>query len=313
MIANLFPTQELYNWDERASWGIGEDAFTYISNHEEMKPIQVFCHPRLLREYPVLLAYYRNIAALSQKSIGYLIGIDVKKYEDKQDNTIVLPTQDVFALTRLFNEHISLIIDSSIESFTGEELHALLLASTGAQIDGSWRNKIGEEAEKVVQLLLIKEAVKRNLLVAFIHRLGTGMDPYDPERLEDQLRDIGKYRGILLNNQTSILFSSEPDITLMGKNGLPWGVIEVKGGTDPAGALERYGAAKKSFENTRKDAPGAKTILIASCITSEARERISNDRQTIDEFFNLTEVIKEKERYHEFVNLVFAILTGAAT
>ena len=38
MIARLFPMQELYNWDERAQWGIGEDAFTYISGHAELKP-----------------------------------------------------------------------------------------------------------------------------------------------------------------------------------------------------------------------------------------------------------------------------------
>lgn len=311
MVANLFPTQELYSWDERADWGIGEDAFAYISNHEELKPIQIFCHPRLLREYPSLLYYYRHIAALSQKAVGYLVGIDIKKYEVDQDNTVILPTQDVFTLARLFNEHISLIIDSSIESFAGEELHALLLASTGSQIDGSWRNAIGEEAEKVVQRLLVKEAVKRDLLVAFMHRTGTRMDRYTAETLKEQLHDIGRYRGIILNNQTSILFSSEPDLTLMGKSGLPWGVIEVKGGTDPAGALERYGAAKKSFENTRKDAPGAKTILLASCITKEAEERIINDKKTIDKFFNLTQVIKEKEQYDEFVNLVFSILCEA--
>jgi len=234
-VANLFPTQELYSWDERANWGIGEDAFKYISSHEELKPIQVFCHPRLLREYPSLLYYYRHIAALPQKSISYLVQIDVKKYEEKQDNIVSIPTQDVFTLARLFNEHITLIIDSSIENFTGEELNALLLTSTGTQIDGAWRNAIGNEAERVVQRLLVKEAVKRDLLVAFMHRIGTGMDRYDQENFEGQLSDIGKYRGILLNNQTSILFSSEP-------------------------------------------------------------------------VFNLTEVIKEKERYDEFVNLVFSVL-----
>ncbi len=312
MVANLFPTQELYSWDERVDWGIGEDAFTYISNHETLKPIQVFCHPRLLREYPTLLAYYRHIAALSQKSVGYLVGIDVKKYEADQNNTVTLLTKDVFTLARLFNEHMSLIIDSSIENLTGEELHALLLTSTGAQIDGAWRNAIGEEAEKVVQRLLIKEAVKRDLLAAFIPRFGTTMERYEHEKLEEQLRDIGKYRGVHLNNQTSLLSSSEPDVTLLGKNGFPWGVIEVKGGTDPAGALERYGAAKKSFENTRKDAPEAKTILIASCITDEAKERISKDKKTIDKFFNLMEVLKETEKYKEFVDFVFHILDGNA-
>lgn len=308
MIASLFPTENLYNWDEHTDWGIGEDAFAFISNHPDLKPIQVFCHPRLLREYPQLLAYYRNISALSQKSVGYLTGVDVKKYENDHNNShTALTTLQIFSLTRLFNEHISLVIDSSIQSFGSKELNAMLLTSTGAQIDGSWRNAIGEEAEKVVQRLLVKEAVKRGLLVALMPRMGTKIEPYDSESFEEQFGTIEKYRGIQLTNQTSILFSSEPDVTLMGKNGIPWGVIEIKGGTDPAGALERYGAAKKSFENTLKDAPDAKTILIASCLTGEVKERISSDK-TITKSFNLTEVIKEKERYNDFVDLVFAIL-----
>jgi hypothetical protein len=309
MIANLFPTRDLYSWEERASWGIGEDAFTYIQNSEELKPIQVFCHPRLLREYPAVLAYYRNIAALSQKSVGYLAGVDVKRYEGGADNNAAtLTTPQIFALTKLFNEHISLIVDSSIQSITGDELNALLLTSTGAQIDGSWRNAIGEEAEKVVQRLLIKEAVKKGALVALLRRLGTDMDRYDPALIDEQLGHIEKYRGIILNNTTSLLFSSEPDITLVGTDSVPLGVIEVKGGTDPAGALEeRYGAAKKSFESTLREAPDAKTILVASCITDETRKRIREDR-TITEFFNLTELIKDKDKYESFVYLVFSIL-----
>src|SRR5579863_4240493 len=56
LIASLFAVEHLYNWDERANWGIGEDAFKYISQHKILKLIQVFCHPRLLREHPALLA-----------------------------------------------------------------------------------------------------------------------------------------------------------------------------------------------------------------------------------------------------------------
>lgn len=85
----------------------------------------------------------------------------------------------MFTLARLFNEHISLIIDRSIQSFNCEELNALLLASTGSQIDGAWRNAIGEEAEKVVQRLLVKEAVKRDLLIAFIPRVGTAIKSFE--------------------------------------------------------------------------------------------------------------------------------------
>jgi len=307
IVANITPLAELYNWDQRADWGISEDAFTYISKHEDLKLIQVFCHPKLLREYPVLLAYYRNIAALSQKSVSYLIGVNVAKYETDQDNKTSLNDTQISLLVRLFNEHMSLIIDSSIQSFTEQELQGLLLTSTGAQIDGAWRNAIGEEAEKVVQRLLVKEAVKLGLLSAFIPRNGTNMEPFTPEYFETQLGNIGSYRGIMLNNQTSILFSSEPDISLIGRNGTTSGVIEVKGGTDHAGALERYGAAKKSFEDTLRSAPQAKTILVASCITPEALQRIKEDG-TIFKYFNLTQIMKEKQKYSEFVECVFMLL-----
>ena len=85
------------------------------------------------------------------------------------------------------------------------------------------------------------------------------------------------------------------------------GMIEVKGGTDPAGALERYGAAKKSFEQTLRHSPDAKTILVASCLTSEVEERIRQDA-TISYYFNLTEVISATEVYNQFMRLVFSLL-----
>ncbi|MCM0592105.1 MAG: XcyI family restriction endonuclease [Gloeotrichia echinulata IR180] len=172
----LLPVQHLYTWEGRTSWGIGEDAFTYINQHPTLQLIQVFCHPRLIREHSTLLAYYRNIAALSQKAVGYLVKINVKKIETDAVNRYSLTEDQALELSRLFNEHISLIIDSSINNITEEELYGILLASTGSQIDGSWRNAIGEEAEKVVQRLIIKEAEERNLLAAFIPRMNTGVE-----------------------------------------------------------------------------------------------------------------------------------------
>lgn len=109
LVANLFAVEHLYNWDERANWGIDEDAFEYVSQHTILKLIQVFCHPRLLREHPALLAYYRNIAALSQKSVGYLTGISVTQYETHPDKQQSLSDSQILTLARLFNEHICLI------------------------------------------------------------------------------------------------------------------------------------------------------------------------------------------------------------
>ena len=112
----------------------------------------------------------------------------------------------------------------------------------------------------------------------------------------------------MLSNHTSILFSSEPDVSLLNNQGTTVGVIEVKGGADPAGALERYGAAKKSFEESLRSNSSVKTILVASCITTEVITRIQNDL-TISTYFNLTEILSEDStRYDQFVQEVFSIL-----
>ncbi len=309
MIAQLIPVEHLYNWNERANWGIGEDAFRYVNTDQHLKMIQIFCHPKLLREYPSLVAYYRNVAALSQKSVNYLAGISVAKYEAHPDNRHILNEIQILTLTRLFNEHITLIIDSSIQNFTEQELYGLLLISTGAQIDGAWRNAIGEEAEKVVQSFLIKEAIERRLLQALIPRSGMPLEPYTPQNVESFLSNVRTYRGMMLGNQTSILFSNEPDITLIGNQGITLGVIEIKGGTDPAGALKRYGAAKKSFENALHHSRDAQTILVASCITHEVEERVLQD-QTITHYFNLTEMLSSTETYARFMEVIFTLLDG---
>ncbi|RUS95568.1 hypothetical protein DSM106972_090440 [Dulcicalothrix desertica PCC 7102] len=195
----LFPVEHLYDWQDKLNWCIGEDAFNYIEQ-SQLHLIQVFCHPRLIREQPQLIAYYRNIAALSQKAVSNLVKISVSKFEADDENRYSLTDNNALELCKLFNEHISLIIDSSVESITEEELHAILLASTGAQIDGSWRNAIGEEAEKLVQRLIIKEAKERNLLHAFILRTGTGIELYDSNKLEEQLGNLKKYRNCLIKN-----------------------------------------------------------------------------------------------------------------
>lgn len=308
MITNLFSVEHLYSWEDRKSWAIGEDAFNYISTHKDLHLIQVFCHPKLLREHPRLLAYYRNVAALSQKATGYLVNINVKKFENDTNGRHPLSQNQALTLSRLFNEHASLIVDSSIQSLSKDELHGILLTSTGAQIDGSWRNAIGEEAEKVVQRLLIKEAKERNLLGALIPRQGITVEPYDPSRLEEQLGNIERYRGIMLTNKTSILFSSDPDVSLLNAQGATVAAIEVKGGADRAGALERYGAAKKSFEEARRNDSGVTTILVASCITEEVDTRIRQD-PTISSYYNLTEILSEDSSYAtKFMSEVFSLL-----
>ena len=86
MIIELLSIEDSFSWDERENWGIGADAFAYVKEQPELHLIQAFCHPKLLREHPTLLAYHRNIGALSQKAVKYLTNIDIKKHEEGKTN-----------------------------------------------------------------------------------------------------------------------------------------------------------------------------------------------------------------------------------
>lgn len=304
-IQRLLPISKKYDWENYNKWGISENALNQIKK-SELELIQVFCHPRLLRENPYLTAYYRNIATLSQKSVLYLSKLNVKKFENK----IIEEMNETQAtiLSKLFNEHISLIIESALEKFGKQHIVGLLFASTGAQIDGSWRNSIGDEAQKIVEKMLIKETIDKKQLTLFLLRDSSkGVEHLDLTVNANQLDRSDEFRGFTLRNKKSIVFSSEPDISIIDKDGSTIAIIEVKGGNDPAGALERYGAAKKSFEEALKDNPKVVTILLASCITSEVEKRVKEDK-TIKNYFNLTSILTNEKQRKEFLDYLFSFI-----
>ena len=76
--------------------------------------------------------------------------------------------------------------------------------------------------------------------------------------------------------------------------------IEVKYGLDPAGVLERYGAAKKSFESATRENARVTNVYLASCITPEVRRRTSEDR-LVNQEHNLTEVLHDAGKRQEFL------------
>jgi len=73
-VQKLIPLSKEYDWSKYNEWGVTKEALEQIQE-SDLSLIQVFAHPRLLREHPVLIAYYRNVAALSQKSVSYLSGV----------------------------------------------------------------------------------------------------------------------------------------------------------------------------------------------------------------------------------------------
>ena len=291
---------ESYKWVERSQWGISQGAWEYVER-SELSPLRVFCHPRVIIEQPRLIAYYRNIAALSQKAVQTL-AFNVKQFELGR-NRKDLSYERALLLCRLFNTHISTIIESTL-TFSQRDLDALLFASAGAQINGSWLNAIGDEAEMVVKRLLSSYLVKRGLVVGLLDKKGHSLTL---DEVEDLIRVLADIRAIRLLNGTSVVFGAEPDIALLAPTGQTIAVIEVKGGKDPAGALERYGAAKKSFEKARQDNPEVITIYLASCITDEVKRRLAEDA-TVQQVFNLTVLLGDEAQRNDFLAYIGKLL-----
>lgn len=299
-IESIVKESHYYSWEDKKFWNITYNAWEIIER-EGIDFIRVFAHPKILVEHPSLIRYYRNVAAIPLKGVQYL-AYNVTDYETGKRDEIKY--KHAIALVKLFNSHISAIIESTL-SINFEDIKSLMFSSAGATIDGSWRNKIGEEAETMVKSYIIRLCLNENLVNAMIDR---NRSPVAFDQKVDYISNIYDYKGAKLKNKKSILFSNEPDITFIDKSGKPVAVIEIKGGTDPAGALERLGAIKKSFDQARRDSPKVVTILLVSCITQEMGIRFSDDN-LIDFIYNLTSVINDMDKRQEFLDKIKEIIT----
>ena len=98
-------------------------------------------------------------------------------------------------------------------------------------------------------------------------------------------------------------YGSDPDILFTQKKRdqkkRDIATIEIKGGTDPAGALERLGAMQKSFDATPA---GCQNILIAGVVTPEMRSRL--EQIGIIKVFILDDLLNDAE-WNAFTNEVF--------
>lgn len=284
-------------WDKRAELGIAEDAWQELLKHK-VNPVRVFVHPNILKTYPSLLKYYRCLALLPQKGLQALSGVSaVKSYEQSGKE---IPDGQMLKLVVAINEFISSLILLN-GWFREEYLKALVYSTAGTTIEGSWRNAIGEEGERVIKRILINGLGRNGEIALFI--LKNGKQRKNTSKEYEEV-DENSIRTIVLANNYQLTFKAEPDCTISDPNGITVGGVEVKAGLDPAGALERLGAMLKSFDNIKQAYPSAQTILVASCITKEVEARI-RESHTVNFTYMLTDItLKKRDAEARFVNKV---------
>jgi len=294
-----------FNWNERAHWGINESAWNEIQS-KDFSPLAIFCHPRIVSHHPSLIKYNRSVALLPQKGMQSISSVGgIKEIEN---GTKAVPQGKVLNIVKALNELVSSIIllTPDIDS---NKILGMMYATAGTTIDGSWRNQIGNEGERVIRSLLIKSLIENEEIIAIVDKKDCSfkLDEWKA-KYDDPVLTIIEIKSVVTKNGASILFSSEPDITLMNSSGKVIGAIEIKAGIDPAGALERLGAMFKSFDNVLAITPNAKTILVATCITDEVGSRL-RESNAVSQIYITTEILNNKfGKALKFSNAVRAIM-----
>lgn len=293
------------NWNRRDKWKISASAWDVLTK-SNIDPMLVFVHPKILQLNPSFLKYYRSVAMISQKGLKALTGVSyIEKIEAGKVEPGKLPQKAVNSIVEIINEILSLVVSLATDLDTNE-IQGMMYATAGTNIDGSWRNSIGAEGERVVKSIILKEVLAHKEVSSITDRQNkiAVVDELQSNRIIDEIDAI---KTVNLINGYSILFSSEPDVSLFNDEGAIVGIIEIKAGLDPAGALERLGAMFKSFENTLAEYPDAVTILVASCITDEVEARLGASMSVRLKYIT-TEITSSENNQRKFANKIRKIL-----
>jgi len=289
-----FFLQKLHNWKllivaktveafngEDLQWnlselGISQAAWNRVI-HRGIKPVTVFAHPEVLMQIRGSVGYYRMLSMVSQKSM-IRVGLAVGEYEKGKSLADKSIAQQI-------SYHLNQIISHLVERdqrVSKRELDLWRGMAAGAQAQGSWQNAKGSLVEDQV-----KELIRQRL-----HENGMIKQENANE--------------ILLSDDRSIVFADEPDIAFYDKNKEILVAIEVKGGIDSAGVLERLGAAMKSLSRARSENQKVVTILIIrrTSLTQKFKKDLELNKQAIDYWFVFESLLNNSSILSQFFEVI---------
>lgn len=283
------------DWRRRRLLGISTKAWQAV-RQLGAQPHRVFCHPEVISKQPPLIAYYRSVAILPQKGAQRL-AFGVANLEVAKGRK--LSQEKARQLAALLNRLISAALQTD-PTLTLDRLRLGAAMNYGTQLNGSWRNEIDAQARSRVIALLVDNLSSQALVDSLVLKDGTlRSPPFRTVRAED-IKSLRFPNGFVLQ------FGSEPDIAVLPPSGPIAGAVEVKAALDEAGALERYGAALKSFSNVRTMNKAAITVYLASCMTRTVRRRMATEG-LVSQDFNLTHVLageREERKFKDYLRWV---------
>jgi hypothetical protein len=257
-------------WD-REVLAISQSAWNKII-HRGIKPVRVFAHPWVLVNVDRSVGYYQKLALVSLKSM-INIGLTITRYETGR-NKRPMDEQKARDVARRLNELISRLIESD-EEIDPREFDLWRGMTAGSTAQGSWQNAKGDRMENVIKGMIRRRIQNRGLL----------------RTQSDDERELHLKDGRLL------ICDSEPDLAFYDAAHHILIAVEIKGGIDTAGVLERIGAVIKSLNHAKQDNPNAITVLIIPRVsmTEQAELELTVHQDDIDHWFAVEDVLNQDD------------------
>jgi hypothetical protein len=270
---------ENLDWDKEAL-GISEKAWNKII-HRGIKPVRVFAHPYVLETVHRSVGYYQKLAMVSLKSMTN-IGLTIARYEAGH-NKRPMNEQKIKDVCHRLNELVSRLIESD-DTLDPREFDLWRGMTAGSTAQGSWQNKKGDRTEEVVKGIISRRVRGAGLVI---------------EQSSDG-------RRLQLQDGRTMEHGSEPDVAVYDQDHRILIAVEIKGGIDTAGVLERIGAVIKSLSRAKQENPRATTVLIIPQVsmTEQAGQELEAHRGDIDHWFTVEDVFNSDDVRQQ----IFALL-----
>ena len=280
---------ESLDWDLQ-TLNISQMAWNRII-HSGIKPIIVFAHPSVLMTVENSVGYYRMLSMASQKSMNQ-IGLSTTRFEQSGKFP---DSKFAIRIARRMNTLVSALVEREQDIET-REFDLWRGMAAGSQAQGSWQNRKGD---------LVEEIMRQDL----VSRL-RGVGLIESDRIVDITPRVVE---LTLVDGRKVRMGSEPDLEIY-TNGRIQAAVEVKGGIDMAGVLERVGAAIKSLRRSaikslrrsKEESPGAITILVMSAVSlsKQALSDIRSNRFSVNYLFTVEDILHDATRRDEYYSLL---------
>lgn len=241
----------------------------------------VFPTPAILRAKPTLLAYYRLLLGLPQKTFyGKGTGMGAFRSMERSGALNARQAPRLEELCAVMTARLAELIRQISPAITMRDVEELPLLILGSQFQGANNNKIGQEATRTV-FLAIESIVHEHVA----------------ERTETRLI-VKNSAGRLVR----ITLASDPDVRIQEEFGEELQnkvAIEIKGGTDASNAHNRAGEAEKSHRKAHAAGYGGFWTVIAK--KSVDPEQLRRESPTTRDWFDASQVLgREGPEWEDF-------------